>query len=257
VFLHLSRQDWISTIAYVILSTIAIIVEFVIPARKVPYRRVIPLDVVSGIYYQAVVYTVAVMVSNPLFSPYHIPPTLLRGSIPLPLRVLLFYLCADCGSYWMHRLMHTRFVWRIHKFHHSPTAIWWLAGVRATIPQQILFNLPYVIAFPLLSGGPPWLFAAIVVEGIFRNHWMHLNVTWRSNWIEWIFVTPRYHHIHHSSQPEFHDTNYGSLFAIWDRLFGTYTAPDKVTAPTEFGTGDAPQQGRKKVLAVARLVAGV
>lgn len=242
-------------ITYVGLGLLATIAELVIPARKLKYGKALPMDLVAFAAYQLLMVPAAYFVTDPIKG--YIPvPSLLR-EIAWPVRFVAYYLLADMGSYWMHRLMHSKHLWRVHRWHHSPVYLYWLAGVRATIPQQILFNLPYVIAFPLLSGGPPWLFAAIVVEGIFRNHWMHLNVTWRSNWIEWIFVTPRYHHIHHSSQPEFHDTNYGSLFAIWDRLFGTYTAPDKVTAPTEFGTGDAPQQGRKKVLAVARLVAGV
>jgi len=77
---------------------------------------------------------------------------------------------------------------------------------------------------------------------------MHLNVTWRSGWIEWIFVTPRYHHVHHSADRR-HLGNFGSLFTLWDRLFGTYIAPDSITRPLRFGTGEADHP--------LRLVAGV
>jgi len=53
----------------------------------------------------------------------------------------------------------------------------------------------------------------------------------------YVFVTPRYHHIHHSSDADLHDGNYGAIFTIWDRLFGTYVAPD-ANNPKTFGTGE-------------------
>jgi len=49
-------------------------------------------------------------------------------------------------------------------------------------------------------------------------------------------VTPRYHHIHHSADLPAHLGNFGSLFTIWDRLFGRRLDPDRVV-PTRFGTG--------------------
>ena len=43
-----------------------------------------------------------------------------------------------------------------------------------------------------------------------RNNWMHMNVTWQSRWLEWLFVTPRYHHIHHSKDAAHQGTNLGA-----------------------------------------------
>jgi len=65
-----------------------------------------------------------------------------------------------------------------------------------------------------------------------------MNVTWRSNWLEWIFVTPRYHHIHHSIDPDYYMANMSNLLSIWDRLFGTYINPDRVQADFSFGIID-------------------
>lgn len=48
---------------------------------------------------------------------------------------------------------------------------------------------------------------------------------------------PRYHPIHHSPDAQLHDGNHGSLFSIWDRLFGTYIDPD-TTSAQKFGTGE-------------------
>jgi sterol desaturase/sphingolipid hydroxylase (fatty acid hydroxylase superfamily) len=66
---------------------------------------------------------------------------------------------------------------------------------------------------------------------------MHMNVTWRSNWLEWVFVTPRYHHIHHSDDPGHYTANLGSLLTIWDRMFGTYVNPEEVEK-LSFGIGE-------------------
>jgi sterol desaturase/sphingolipid hydroxylase (fatty acid hydroxylase superfamily) len=85
---------------------------------------------------------------------------------------------------------------------------------------------------------------AIAVSSILQNDWMHMNVTWRSTWLEWIIVTPRYHHIHHSDNPQHYKTNMASLLTIWDRLFGTYFNPDKVETPFSFGTGEKPNPVR-------------
>jgi sterol desaturase/sphingolipid hydroxylase (fatty acid hydroxylase superfamily) len=228
-------SDEVFWISYAALGVACTVLELVRPARRLRYRKAVPLDVIAFALYQFAVFPLAVMICTPLAGHVRLPPALFE--IWLPIRVVAFYLVADCGSYWMHRLMHTRHVWRIHRWHHSPTQMYWLAGVRATLPQQILFNLPYIAAAPVLAGLPLWGILAMSIEGVVRNNWMHMNVSWRSNWIERVFVTPRYHHIHHSADAQLHDGNYGSLFSIWDRLFGTYLDPD-VNVPKTFGTGE-------------------
>jgi len=223
--------------SYIGLGVVCTIAELVRPARKLRYAKAVPLDLLALAVYQIVVVSVAARVVEPVGGVVRYVPLLSAlAGVWLPLRVVGFFLLADLGSYWMHRLMHTRHVWRVHRWHHSPTQLYWLAGVRATIPQQIMFNLPYA-AMVLLVGAPAWLFAAILAQQVAQNHWMHMNVSWRSNWLEYVFVTPRYHHIHHSSDADLHDGNYGAIFTIWDRLFGTYVAPD-AHKPRTFGTGE-------------------
>jgi sterol desaturase/sphingolipid hydroxylase (fatty acid hydroxylase superfamily) len=93
------------------------------------------------------------------------------------------------------------------------------------------------LAYQLLDISPWWMATAMAATAILQNDWMHMNVTWRSTWLEWIIVTPRYHHIHHSDDPQFYMKNLGSLFTVWDRLFGTYVNPDRVARQLTFGTG--------------------
>ena len=115
----------------------------------------------------------------------------------------------------------------------AATASWWaLCEARWNAAHDAIEALHW-----MRLSAPGWVFLAFAIENIFRNNWMHMNVTWRSNWLEWVLVTPRYHHIHHSADAKLHDGNYGALFSIWDRLFGTYLDPD-TTAPRKFGTGE-------------------
>jgi sterol desaturase/sphingolipid hydroxylase (fatty acid hydroxylase superfamily) len=216
--------------------------ELMRPARPINYRGVIKSDLIALALYELFFFPAAVYVSNRVPMPNRFFLNELMG-LPLPIRLVLFYVAADFGSYWFHRFMHTRYAWRVHKWHHSPTYMYWLAGIRATFPQQILFNLPVVFFYPLLRHAPSWLFLGVLAENFFRNDWQHMNFTWRSNWLEWLFVTPRYHHIHHSDDPHHYLANLGSLLTVWDRLFGTYVNPDQVRE-ISFGTGESNSQFR-------------
>ena len=158
--------------------------------------------------------------------------------LPFAARVVLYYVMADFGLYWVHRLLHTKPLWRTHKWHHSPTYMYWLAGIRGSLPQQIVFTLPVMAAFPLLDLAPAWLLILIPYEAVVRNNCMHMNVTWRSNWLEWLIVTPRYHHIQHSDDPRHYTSNLGSLLTLWDRMFGTYLNPEDLEDKISFGIGE-------------------
>jgi sterol desaturase/sphingolipid hydroxylase (fatty acid hydroxylase superfamily) len=152
--------------------------------------------------------------------------------------VLCYLVVADLGHYWIHRLMHHEYLWRIHKWHHAPDYMYWLMGVRATLPQQVLVNLPYIVAYSFLGLSPWWMVLAVGAGHVLQNDWMHLNVTWRSSWLEWLIVTPRYHHVHHSDQPEHYRANLAALFTAWDRVFGTYVNPGELRNELSFGIGE-------------------
>jgi sterol desaturase/sphingolipid hydroxylase (fatty acid hydroxylase superfamily) len=211
-------------------------IELLRPARKVAYRRVILNDLTAFLAYQFVVFPLAGSIDRWIAIRPHLPETIL--TMPLILRLVCYLLIADFGHYWIHRLMHHKYVWRIHKWHHAPTYMYWLAGTRATVPQQVIVNLPYILAYSFLDLSPWWMYLTIGTFHALQNDWMHVNVTWRSNWLEWLVVTPRYHHIHHSDKPQHYMANLAAFFTIWDRLFGTYVNPDDVKEELSFGIGE-------------------
>ncbi len=100
---------WVS---YAALGLACTIVELVRPARKVKYRKALTLAAVGFVFYQFVVFPAAVYVCSPMRGYIALPDALL--AVPIWVRVVAFYLLADLGSYAMHRLMHTRHVWRVN-----------------------------------------------------------------------------------------------------------------------------------------------
>ena len=220
---------------YLGLGAVCFVLEWLKPAHKSRYSKwsALPLDIVACIAYQFPIYGMAQRagrVSGSVFADYN-------GfiyQIPLGARLAFAVIFQDFGSYWLHRMLHTSKWWNLHRFHHSPTELYWLAGVRATAPQQAIYNVPGIWTRQLFFGITPMMSMALTAWEVFHNHFQHVNFAWRSNWLEWFYVTPRYHHIHHSAT---HRGNYATKFTIWDRLFGTYVDPDTAT-PKKFGTGE-------------------
>jgi sterol desaturase/sphingolipid hydroxylase (fatty acid hydroxylase superfamily) len=228
-------------VAFCTLGLLAFIGEWLFPARPVPYRSIFVRDLVAlGAY--SLSFALVVPFTDRIPMPNYVPVAM--SGMPIVYKLAPFYIVEDFGLYWVHRLMHTKYMWRTHKWHHYPKYMYWLAGVRAAIPHIVLFNLTFVIARPLLMGSAGWIFQMIMAEHILRNNWMHMNVTWPSKWLEWVIVTPRYHQIHHSDNPNHYRSNLGSLLTGWDRLFGTYFNPEKVKEQLTFGISEKVNPAR-------------
>lgn len=209
--------------------------EYWRPSRSLRYRQVFLQDVAAFASYQ-IFFIIAAQVTNPI--PFPSYSYWRWQALPFALKLVVFFLVLDGLAYWMHRLWHTPWVWPIHRWHHSPTELYWLAGIRASLPQVILAGFPYLLAFPLLKPVPALFFPLYSYLMILTNNWMHMNVTWQSRKLEWLFVTPRYHRIHHLKQVGRAGANFGVLFTVWDRLFGTYVDPEQVKSTGPYGISD-------------------
>jgi sterol desaturase/sphingolipid hydroxylase (fatty acid hydroxylase superfamily) len=207
------------------------------PAYFVPYRKVLPRDILATLVILFGVAPAADFLDRWIVYPPVLPQSVLEW--PLAIRILFYLVLADFGHYWVHRLLHTRYLWRAHKWHHYPTYMYWLSGVRGSIVQTTLVNMPYIVAGVFLAIAPWWMFWAILLKNVAQNDFMHLNLPWGNRWLEWIVVTPRYHHIHHSDDPAYYRGNLAALFPIWDHPFGTYIDPEKVGTNLTFGINES------------------
>jgi sterol desaturase/sphingolipid hydroxylase (fatty acid hydroxylase superfamily) len=149
---------------------------------------------------------------------------------------ILVYLVNTLVFYLAHRLMHTRWLWEVHKVHHSATDLNVVTAVRN---HPIDFAIMTVVnAFPaaLLGADPVVIVAYFLVNGLYQLA-VHSELPFTGRVVDAIWITPAAHRIHHSSRPEHWDRNFGIL-TIWDRLFGTYHPPH--LGPLRYGVdGDA------------------
>lgn len=137
------------------------------------------------------------------------------------------YLIFDFFSYWAHRVSHTsRFFWATHVVHHSAESYNLTVSFRLSWIQniKIIFFLP--IAF---IGFHPIIFFVVSQVAVLFQFWVHTEYINRlPRMIEFLFATPSNHRVHHGSQEQYLDKNYGATFIFWDRMFGTYEHEDEI-----------------------------
>ena len=133
----------------------------------------------------------------------------------------LTFITIDFIFYWYHRCSHrVRFLWAVHMNHHSSEEMNFSVSLRQAWFGP-LTKIPFFMFMPLLGFDPIITAAA----GIILTLW---GVLGHTQWInklgplEYIFVTPSAHRVHHGSNEEYLDKNYGNFLIIWDRLFGTF-----------------------------------
>lgn len=148
-------------------------------------------------------------------------------SLPLFLNVILTLIIFDLLIYLQHLITHkVRFLWRIHRVHHTDLAIDVTTGIRFH-PLEIVLSMFYKLAAVYLIG--PVAFAIILYEIMLNGAalFTHSNIKLNpglDRLLRMVFVTPDMHRIHHSVIRQETDSNYGNIFSFWDKLFKTYRA---------------------------------
>ncbi len=141
-----------------------------------------------------------------------------------PLWFLFCFVVYDFFRYWAHRMSHQqRFWWATHSTHHSSEQYNLLVAFRLSWVDQL--KVVFFIPVLLLGFDPTTFFLAHQLSNIIQ-FWQHTGLRHRlPSWVEYIFITPRLHQVHHAINADCIDKNYGSIFVIWDKLFKTYRAP--------------------------------
>jgi sterol desaturase/sphingolipid hydroxylase (fatty acid hydroxylase superfamily) len=156
-------------------------------------------------------------------------------SAPLILQVALIILCADFVLYWEHRIYHEIYLlWPIHAVHHSVENLDWLAGSRGHFIQ--VFSERAMVMVPLyLLGADKAALDIYVTFAALQAILIHCNLRFPFGPLKYLFVTPQFHHWHHSSEKPAIDTNYSAHTVLFDRLFKTYHMPP-AHWPISYGT---------------------
>lgn len=151
---------------------------------------------------------------------------------PLWIALPAYFLIFDFLGYWIHRMQHSRWLWRFHRVHHSQEQMTYATGYRHH-PVDQLFALGVPIVPGLLLGTPVFTWLPYTLGLAFLDALYHARLPWRFGWLRHVFVSPVFHAQHHARDAMTHHRNYGGLFACWDHLFGT--ALDAVRPPERTG----------------------
>ena len=152
------------------------------------------------------------------------------------------FMMRDFIYYWVHRAEHRiRVLWASHMVHHSPETIGFTTAVR--VPWMEAVYKPWLGLWVPLLGFHPVAAIALDVLAATIAQLYHTESIRRIPIVEQVFVTPSAHRVHHGSNPEYIDKNFGAVFIVWDRLFGTF---EPEVAPVRYGIGskhiDTPVQ---------------
>ena len=138
----------------------------------------------------------------------------------------------DFAYYWKHRWGHeVALFWGAHVAHHQSEDFNLGTALRQTSMDfyGFLFYLPF-----FLLGYPSEVLFTVVSLNLIYQFWVHTEHIPKLGPIEWVFVTPSNHRVHHGRNALYVDRNYGGVFIIWDRIFGTFQ--DELEAePVSFG----------------------
>lgn len=130
-------------------------------------------------------------------------------------------LATDFVWYWYHRAGHKiNLFWGFHVVHHTSEEFNYTAGTRITIFQAVV-RTAFWSVLPLIGFPAPMITTMLIVHGLYP-FFTHTQVIGKLGILEYILVTPSHHRVHHASNEAYLDKNFGDMFIIWDKLFGTF-----------------------------------
>jgi len=238
----------IETTSFIGLASAFLCWEWLVPYTAVQRRSQLLLDGLGGgVSLLAVMATRAVLKRS--FASWHVDSVLAvapLAALPGIVKVPLLLFCIDFCLYWIHRLMHTNTFWRTHVLHHTPQSMHWFAGLRTSAIHSFLFTLPQVL-LPFCVFSASQLQAGFAISGvIFAQIFIHSNIDVNLGPIgRWLLVTPNAHRVHHG-YGTVRDRNFGSVFILWDRVFGTWHAPECVAPGFALGLGAGSAQEARR-----------
>lgn len=157
------------------------------------------------------------------------------AQLPLWAQFLLAVLVADLAQALLHRAYHNvPWLWRFHAVHHSSRSMDWLAGSRIHFVEILLTRTAVLLPLVALGFAQEAVNAYVILVGV-QAVLAHANLRLDFGWLEYLLVTPRYHHWHHARHADYIDVNYAIHLPLVDMLMGTFRRPPRATWPQEYG----------------------
>lgn len=142
------------------------------------------------------------------------------------LSMLAFDLVAQyMAHYMLHRV---KWLWRFHMVHHADTHVDATTGPRLH-PGDFILREILSLTVVVIMGAPLAYYLFYRFSTIFFTYFSHANISlpaWLDKTLSYVIVTPNVHKFHHHYERPWTDTNFGNIFSVWDRLFGTFVYDD-------------------------------
>ena len=162
-----------------------------------------------------------------------------RGALPAWVQAAAAILLLDLLRYAQHRIYHAiPVLWRIHRVHHADCDYDWSTGLVFHPGEALLTQGSYLAVIAVLAP-PPLAVLGLELATIVQNIFEHANITLPPGIdarLRRVLITPDTHRVHHSEEREEQNTNFGTIFPWWDRLFGTYRW-EAARSPERIGIG--------------------
>jgi sterol desaturase/sphingolipid hydroxylase (fatty acid hydroxylase superfamily) len=148
--------------------------------------------------------------------------------------LLLLFVGQEFCYYWYHRASHRiRWFWLTHSVHHSPNELTLSAAYRIGWLQHLTGATAFFAPLVWLGFRPQIVILALSLNLLYQ-FWLHTTWIPKLGWLEYLLNTPSAHRVHHASNIEYLDANYGGVLIIFDRLFGTYRS-ERSELPCRYG----------------------
>jgi alkylglycerol monooxygenase len=193
----------------------------------------------AGIFDKAITLGVFIWISThasvqqlaPWVPPWPERPPFPGGETAVDLPALLgwsaVFVLVDLSYYWSHRLSHeVNLLWAGHVVHHQSEEYNLAVALRQATIGKLMTWVFYV---PLALLGVPWrMFVTAYGINLVYQFVLHTRaVGTLGGPVEWVMNTPSHHRVHHGINPKYQDRNYGGVFIVFDRLFGTFQVEEE------------------------------
>lgn len=169
--------------------------------------------------------------------------------IPIWLYTITGLLLLDLiGAYLAHLVEHkVKFLWRFHIIHHTDT---WIDTTSANRhhPGESVIRFTFTTLGVLLVGSPMWMVFLYQSLSVIASQFNHANISLPDKLdvvLSYFIVSPNMHKVHHHYVLPYTDSNYGNIFSVWDRLFGTFTSLPKEELIYGVDTHMLPEENNK------------
>ncbi len=148
--------------------------------------------------------------------------------------ILLLFVGQEFCYYWYHRAAHrVRWFWGNHAVHHSPNELNLSAAFRIGLVGKLSGTTLFFVPLIWLGFDVGTVFSVLTLNLLYQ-FWIHATWIPKLGWLEYVLNTPSAHRVHHASNPEYLDANYGGVLIVFDRLFGTYVQ-ERADLPCRYG----------------------